>query len=753
MKNLILGVLLLLTTQTNFGQVETKFFPNKDALSKIEKIKQHPKAQKTMKMPSFNKEALLEEDSKNNGKDVPFRFGKGFDVNVNLSDGMWAEVDSGRLWSMEFESSGAYSINFVFNDFHLSDGAYLYITNEENTTLYGPVTSKENTKDGYFLTDLIKGDKVTVYLFEPKDKKGLSRITIKRIIHAYKNLFIEKSFGSYGASGSCNNDVVCFAEWSAESDAVALVLLSDGTELCSGSLLMTANYSFRPYFLSAFHCIDASQNGVLSDTEISDAQRWLLKFQYKKNDCNGNAATTGITYNSATFRAAWNDSDFALLEMNSSPVGDSRFSWLGWDRTGNNPTSGTGIHHPAGDVMKISFDNNAITSNTNILNWPGGVTSPVNSHWTVNWDSGVTEGGSSGSPLFNQDKRVVGQLHGGNSSCTSSDLRDWYGRFNISWTGGGTNTTRLSNWLDPTNTGVMIMNSARYPSISGPSSVCISGTYCIDYLPPGATVQWSIPYSGAPYPQLFQNVPEANQATITNPNFYPINMTLTANVYMGTNLITTLTKQVAAQSNSSTQYGSYYQQGCIVNDVALRTLSGSINGNYFYLNQGCLAEITLYDMADKSVSFYSGYPPSYWSYNATNSKLLVRPAVGSSGVPTTFKITGGCTDKSVQFFTYSLNEGRLSAAFELSPNPASSTVNIEIAEETPLDNSAAIISPDMKATSINYTIQLWNSFGLVKQVEANQKNYQLELYGVPPGFYYVHVIKDGQTYRSQLVVK
>lgn len=94
MKNLILGVLLLLTTQTNFGQVETKFFPNKDALSKIEKIKQHPKAQKTMKIPSFNKEALLEEDNKNNGKDVPFRFGKGFDVNVNLSDGMWAEVDS-----------------------------------------------------------------------------------------------------------------------------------------------------------------------------------------------------------------------------------------------------------------------------------------------------------------------------------------------------------------------------------------------------------------------------------------------------------------------------------------------------------------------------------------------------------------------------------------------------------------------------------------------------------------------------------
>ena len=290
-------------------------------------------------------------------------------------------------------------------------------------------------------------------------------------------------------------------------------------------------------------------------------------------------------------------------------------------------------------------------------------------------------------------------------------------------------------------------------SISGPSTLCSQGTYTVDNLPPGAVVQWSIPYSGAPYPQLSQNVPEVNQATITNPNNYPINMTLTANIYMGGNLITTLTKLVAVQSNSTTQYGSYYQQGCIVNNVTLRALSGSINGNYFYLNQGCLAEITLYDMTNKSVSFNSGYPPSYWSYDATNSKLLVRPAVGSSGVPTTFKITGGCTDKTVQFFTYSLNEGRLSPAFELSPNPATSTVTVEMEEETPLNNSAVRMSTDTKTGSINYTIQLWNSSGLLKQVETDQTSYQLDLTGVPPGFYYVHVIKDGQTYRRQLVVQ
>ena len=349
----------------------------------------------------------------------------------------------------------------------------------------------------------------------------------------------------------------------------------------------------------------------------------------------------------------------------------------------------------------------------------------------------------------------------------------WYGSCWV-WTGYGWSdncdhsAVRLSNGLYKSKWGawplyIHAYNDCPYtwlnrkyyikrPRISGPSTICDQAIYTIDNLSEEATVQWSIPFSGAPYPRLNPNVPEVNQATITNPNNYPINMTLTATIYMGSDSITTLTKLVAVQGNSTTQYGSYYQQGCIVNNITLRTLSGSINGNYFYLNQGCLAEITLYEMTNKSVSFNSGYPPSYWFYDAANSKLLVRPAVGSSGVPTTFKITGGCTDKIVQFFTYSLNEGRLSASFTLSPNPAATSVTVEIEEEAPMDNSANFLSPDMKKSD-NYQVQLWNSFGLVRQVTADMTSYQLDLTGVPPGFYYVHVIKDGLTYRRQLVVK
>jgi len=190
-----------------YGQVESRLFPNHDAFSKISKAKSIHTSSKIKKMPSFNKQVLLDEDAANEGLDIPFRFGKGFDTNITLSDGNWTEVENGRLWSMAFESDGAYSINFVFNDFYLPEGGELYITNKDETMLYGPVTSKQNTKNGFYLTDLVQGDNVTVYLFEPADKQGLAKLNIKRIVHAYKNLFSNLSYGNYGISESCNNDI------------------------------------------------------------------------------------------------------------------------------------------------------------------------------------------------------------------------------------------------------------------------------------------------------------------------------------------------------------------------------------------------------------------------------------------------------------------------------------------------------------------------------------------------------------------
>ncbi len=526
------------------SQVVSNFYPDGNASDQIEFSEEVNKFDQTLTLPSFDFEKLKQEDLKNSDVLKPYRFGKDFDTNVSLTNGTWKEVSNGRIWSMSFRSTNAYSLNFVFSNFKLAEGAKLYIINENETMSYGPVTSEMNPKKGDFLTDLVEGDFVTIYLFEPLAQEGKSTLTIKKTVHAYKNV-LPMFTTRLGESLGCNNDINCFPAWDFESDAVGLVLLANGTAWCSGSLLMTADQSFDPYFLSAFHCIDTNSNGALSANEINNAENWMFRFQYKKAVCNGNTATLGTSYNGATFRAGWDDSDMALVELDTSPIGNTDVSYLGWDRRANTPTRGTTIHHPRGDVMKISFDNNALQSNANVINWAGGTTSPVNSHWTAILDNGTAEGGSSGSMILNQNRRVVGQLHGGFSGC--APVTKHYGRFDVSWTGGGTDATRLSNWLDPCGSTVTTTNSTRPPSISGSDLICSSGaSYTVNNLPAGATINWTSPSyitrvsSQGSNPCTFSSTSSSSgwiQATITPPNGCGNTIVVRKNVKVGAAIV------------------------------------------------------------------------------------------------------------------------------------------------------------------------------------------------------------------------
>ena len=106
-------------------------------------LKEHRRVAKIKAMPPLDIQKIASARQQEKDDNVPFRFGEGFDTHITLADGEWTDRDSGRLWTMAIESKGAYSINFVFNDFHLPEGAELYISNEEGDMLYGPVTSNE----------------------------------------------------------------------------------------------------------------------------------------------------------------------------------------------------------------------------------------------------------------------------------------------------------------------------------------------------------------------------------------------------------------------------------------------------------------------------------------------------------------------------------------------------------------------------------------------------------------------------------
>ncbi|MDR2928302.1 MAG: T9SS type A sorting domain-containing protein [Cytophagaceae bacterium] len=740
MKKLSILIILLASVLTVNAQVQTIFSQEKTILETVKVIKENKKAKLVKKFAPFDVQKRLDEDAANEGFDVPFRFGEGFDTDITLSEENWTKVENGRLWAMEFESTGAYSINFVFNNFYLPEGAELYIANCEETMLYGPVTSKQNTKNGFFLTDLVQGDNVTLYLFEPADKQGQAKLTVKRVVHAYKNLLSNLFYGNYGSSGSCNNNIDNFPAWDLESDAVALVLLSSGFELCSGSLLMTADQSFRPFFLTAFHCIDVNENSSLSAAEIADAENWMFKFQYKQSTYTGNSSTSGITYNGAAFRAAWNNTDFALMEMDNSPAGDTRFSWLGWDRSGNRPTSGTGIHHPSGDVMKISFDNDAITETAN------GMTSGT-SHWYVDIDNGTLEHGSSGSSLFNQNERVIGQLHGGYPGCNSSK-KFWYGCFHRSWTGGGTNATRLSNWLDPTGSGAMTTNTLRSPTLSGHATACPGSavTFTISNLPAGATVSWSAPNSFS--------VESSSNTSVTyniSSSLPFLVYTVTANISTGGNHVTTLTHNVHVHTGKVSISGAGYVGYLKTETYTAKlinpcnqpvSIEWRLNGNLI----GTGGTIVIKSVAQPVTSFkntdgiapntgehqisrqpegvyYAGYMLTVTAKNSSGTQLCsASKDIAVYGYPsiTDFPlILEECVSPEEGLKKVENSSGKV---INIYPNPVSDILNIDIAGGAASD------------------IRLYDSYGvLLRQQKTGGGTVQLNVSNLPNGLYYLHI--------------
>jgi hypothetical protein len=490
MKKTVILLLIFSYSINGLSQVQSTLYENKDAFQYHAKIKTSlSKAIPVKKMQAFDVDRLLKDDKQDEDmKDVPFRFGYGFDVDYTLNDGVWETQGDNNIWSLKISSEGAYSLNFIFEELFLSENAELYIFSADGSMVYGPVTKEQNISGQNFLSDIVAGDEVVVQLIEPVSSIEKSFFRISKVVHAYVNILPSDALNT---SLSCNNDVQCHSIWNTESNGIALVLLSSGDILCSGSLLNNTNQDKKPYFLSAFHCIDINADGIISATEKDNAQNWAFRFFYKKTTCNGNTLTTHITYNNANFRAAWVNTDFLLMELTGTSFNGLTF--LGWDRSGNNPTSGTCIHHPKGDVMKISFDNNTITSNTSSITWNGSsVVSPANTHWVVGLDNGTAESGSSGSPLLNQNRLVVGQLHGGSNGCPP--VTKYYGQFHKSWTGGGTNDTRLSNWLNPTGSSSQTLNTIATTTITGPSTVCSgNATFTVSNAPSGYTWGYSSP--------------------------------------------------------------------------------------------------------------------------------------------------------------------------------------------------------------------------------------------------------------------
>jgi len=397
-------------------------------------------------LPSIDNDSLRIVAAKNQ-KDgyKALEFAHNFKVGISpASHGTWKTLPDGRYyWSLVIQSKYAFSIGLYFSYFNLPEGAKIYFYNEDASHVLGAFSSSSNNKFNNFGTIPISGDKIYIDYTLPQGKKFNGEWILDMVAHDFTGAFKD---GFFAKSGLCNVDINCTAGdlWQTTKRAVTRLVIYKGTksELCTGAMINNTLQDAKPYILTANHCYSAD----------SLAKTTSFIYQYESPFCKGPDGITDKWVFGGEMRATTSKLDFALLEMNQKPPFHYHAYYAGWNRNNLVATSVVAIHHPNGDVKKISKDDQAPM----VATFGAGYDNL--SHWVINrWELGVTEPGSSGSPLFDTNFRIVGDLSGGTATC-SNPTKDYFARMSSSWTNYPDNKNQLKFWLDPLGTNPYLLD-------------------------------------------------------------------------------------------------------------------------------------------------------------------------------------------------------------------------------------------------------------------------------------------------------
>ncbi len=493
-------------------------------------------------------EKIRIEDEKNALNDDLYLYGRKLPVNLSIDNaGEWTDLPDGdRVWRMKLYSEDALALFLLFDDFWLPTEGRLFVYGGDKKQVIGAFTEFNNRESGLFATELIFGEVIVLEYFEPQNVRNMASINISSLGYAYRSVNFLRDGKSFGDSEVCEVNINCVPEgddWQDEKRGVARisVVTSQGFGWCSGSLINTTLEDGTPYFLTADHCAEG--------TSTEDLEQWTFYFNFEATACT--SPTSQPSYNSMVggtkiARGGESGSDFYLILLNNYvPMSFTPF-FNGWDRSAAPPTGGVGIHHPAGDIKKISKFNSATS---------GGWLSN-NTHWRLSWETtqnghGVTEGGSSGSPLFNNSGYIVGTLTGGASACvaggagtgTGPDKADYYGKFYYSWSSNGSQDySKLKPWLDPSDSGVTTVNGK-----DGYDNIQIQADFISDLtsIYPGESVEFtdiSNAFPGYSRKWNFEggspesSVMSTKSVTYDNPGVFSVSLTI--NSYQGDDTLT-----------------------------------------------------------------------------------------------------------------------------------------------------------------------------------------------------------------------
>ena len=400
----------------------------------------------TIEVDALDVDALLAEDASIEGKSHALRIGVTKDVNYSNSNSGRVDVlpDGSRLWRLAFHMDKATFTSMNFSTFEIPDGAELYFYTPDQEFVIGKFTNQNTMEDGTFYPQEIPGEDVIVEYYEPANAAFRGQLVIDQISQGYYNFFHLKGVEGHlgNAEGTCHPNAICYdGTWHDQIQSVVCYTMTSGgyVYMCSGAMVNNTARDGKQYLLSANHCYEGGT--------------WKFYFNYQSSSCTGSSGNWTQTATGFTLRAkddGNSSSDFMLVEITGTINPAFNVFLAGWTTATTTPTNATScgaIHHPGGDIKKFSVPQN--------IN--NGSLAGYSKFWIANWATatGATEQGSSGSPLFNKDKLIVGQLYAGGSSCDDPTQWDLYGKFANSWQNNNntSNAKKLKPWLDPNSTG------------------------------------------------------------------------------------------------------------------------------------------------------------------------------------------------------------------------------------------------------------------------------------------------------------
>ncbi len=399
-------------------------------------------------------------------------FARTIDVDIDLWDrARLVRLGDIRYYGVQITAAGAEGIGLYFDEFVLPEGSSLIVgSSYGHQTEYG---AEVNSDGGRHALPIVPGESVTL-VFVMEQMVDLPSVKLSELAYAVRDVpnYTPSAARDFGDSESCQVNANCSEgdNWKDESRSVVRISTKNGPNLfwCTGALINNTNQDCEPYILTADHCGE--------DATTSDYDSWIFYFQYESPDCNNpgsegsldQKSLTGCTIKSRSGTYGDEDSDFMLLLLNDSVPQFYNPYFAGWDRRNQSSSSGISFHHPSGDIKKISTYEGGLTSDS----WQGTVD---NTHWSLTWKSttnghGVTEGGSSGAPLFNEEGRIIGDLTGGTSDCNAGQNdEDLFGKFSYSWDQtDASQTKQLKPFLDPTESGVETLDGINWPCLQDP---------------------------------------------------------------------------------------------------------------------------------------------------------------------------------------------------------------------------------------------------------------------------------------------